>query len=78
MITLPTTPSSLLPSPTQLTPERPSPAIAEPTSPPKRAWEDDEGRPSSQVGLLGTGAGQSSDRTSISANFTASDLWSGR
>jgi hypothetical protein len=49
MITLPTTPSSLLPSPTQLTPERPSPAIAEPTSPPKRAWEDDEGRPSSQV-----------------------------
>jgi hypothetical protein len=32
-----------------LTPLRPRAAIADPISPPKRAWEDDEGSPSSQV-----------------------------
>ena len=48
-ITLPTTPSSLEPSPFQLTPRRPSPAIVAPIRPPNSACEEHDGRPSSQV-----------------------------
>ena len=48
-ITLPITPSSLVPSPVHLTPPRPSAAIAAPMRPPKRAWDDEDGSPSSQV-----------------------------
>ena len=48
-ITLPMTPSSLVPSPVHFTPLIPSAAMAEPMSPPNRACEDDDGRPSSHV-----------------------------
>ena len=48
-ITLPTTPSSLVPSPFQLTPLDPRPAIVAPISPPNRACEERRGRPRSQV-----------------------------
>ena len=53
-ITLPSTPSSLVPSPVHLTPLRPSPAIAAPMRPPKSACDDDEGSPSSQVSRFQT------------------------
>ena len=51
-ITLPTTPSSSEPSPTQLTPENPRPAIAAPIRPPKSACEELDGSPSSQVSMF--------------------------
>ena len=41
----PTTPSSLVPSPVHFTPLTPSPAMVEPISPPRRAWEELDGRP---------------------------------
>ncbi len=47
--TLPITPSSFVPSPVHLTPSAPRPARVAPMSPPNRAWEELEGRPSSQV-----------------------------
>jgi hypothetical protein len=53
-ITLPMTPSSLLPSPFQLTPAKPSPAMLAPIKPPNRACEELEGRPSSQVSRFQT------------------------
>jgi len=50
MSTLPTTPSSFsVEWPSQLTWEKPNPAMVAPTSPPRRACEEDDGRPSSQV-----------------------------
>ena len=48
-ITLPTTPSSLVPSPVQWTPPQPMPAIVAPIRPPKSACDELEGRPSSHV-----------------------------
>ena len=49
MMTFPTTPSILLPSPFQFTPAQPRPATVAPMRPPKRACEELEGRPISQV-----------------------------
>ena len=50
--TLPTTPSSFVPSPTQLTPAMPMPAIVAPTRPPNRAWDELEGSPFIQVKMF--------------------------
>ncbi|MPM76248.1 hypothetical protein SDC9_123245 [bioreactor metagenome] len=47
--TFPRMPSSLVPSPAQLTPPKPSAAIVEPTSPPNSACDELDGSPSSQV-----------------------------
>jgi hypothetical protein len=52
--TLPRTPSSLLPSPTHLTPLTPRPAMAAPMRTPNRACDEDDGRPSSQVSRFQT------------------------
>ena len=46
---LPTTPSSLVPSPVHLTPAQPRPAAPAPVRPPSRACDELDGRPSSQV-----------------------------
>ena len=48
-ITLPMTPSSLVPSPAHLTPAKPAPPMVPPTRPSRRACDEDEGSPSSQV-----------------------------
>ena len=53
-ITLPMTPSSLVPSPFQLTPLRPRAAMALPIRPPKSACEDEDGRPITQVARFQT------------------------
>ncbi len=53
-ITLPTTPSSLDPSPAQFTPFSPRPASVEPMRPPNSACEELDGRPSSQVSRFQT------------------------
>ena len=53
-MTLPTTPSSLLPVPTQCTPENPRAAIAAPMRPPKSACDEDDGSPRSQVSRFHT------------------------
>ena len=46
---LPTTPSSLVPSPFHFTPAQPRPAAPAPVRPPSRACDELDGRPSSQV-----------------------------
>ena len=43
------TPSSFVPSPAHLTPANPTAPMVPPTRPPSRAWDDEDGRPSSQV-----------------------------
>ena len=53
-ITLPTTPSSLVPSPVQFTPLSRAPAMVAPIRPPNSACEELDGRPSSQVSRFQT------------------------
>src|SRR3954449_5846864 len=53
-ITLPITPSILVPLPFQLTPAQPRPATVAPISPPNRACDELDGRPSSQVSRFQT------------------------
>src|SRR5436305_8143742 len=52
--TLPSTPSSLLPLPFQLTPDQPRPAMVAPIRPPNSACDELDGRPSSQVSRFQT------------------------
>src|SRR3954453_8380875 len=53
-ITLPTTPSSLVPLPFQLTPAQPRPATVAPISPPNNACDELDGSPRSQVSRFHT------------------------
>src|SRR4051794_14619570 len=76
--TLPTTPSGLSPLPTQFTPPQPRPAIVAPISPPNRACEELEGRPSSQVSRFHTIAPVSPASTMISSAVPPPDTRSSR
>src|SRR3954465_3436572 len=78
MMTLPTTPSGLWPLPTQLTPSQPRPAIVAPISPPNRAGDELEGRPSSQVSRFHTIAPVSPASTMISSAVPPPDTRSSR
>ena len=77
-ITFPTTPSSLVPSPTQLTPPNPRPAMVAPTRPPNRAWDELDGRLHNQVKRFHKMAPTRPDNTINSSPSPPSPSSSGR